>query len=55
MKGVARKNVKDAKKTGNRRYKSTENLLEMIDRKKTELDSKHPLTEGEAEVSQKNL
>ncbi len=31
------------------RYKSAENLLESIDRKKTELDSKRPLTEGEVE------
>lgn len=31
------------------RYKSVENLLESIDRKKTELDSRRPLTEGEVE------
>lgn len=31
------------------RYKSAENLLESIDRKKTELDSRPPLTEGEVE------
>ncbi|BFL13166.1 Fic family protein [[Clostridium] hylemonae] len=31
------------------RYKSVENLLESIDRKKTELDSRRPLTEGEIE------
>lgn len=31
------------------RYKSAENLLDSIDRKKTELDSKRPLTEGEVE------
>ena len=49
MKGVARKNGKDAKKTGNRRYKSTENLLEMIDRKKTEWNPRCLLTEGEEE------
>lgn len=29
------------------RYKSTENLLDMIDRKKKELDTRRPLTEGE--------
>ena len=31
------------------RYKATENLLEMIDKKKAELDSRRPLTEGEVE------
>ena len=31
------------------RYKSAESLLESIDRKKTELDSRRPLTEGEVE------
>ena len=31
------------------RYKSAESLLESIDRKKTELDSGRPLTEGEVE------
>ncbi len=39
----------DARKPEDGRYKSAENLLEMIDRKKTELDSRRPLTEGEAE------
>lgn len=39
----------DAKKPEDRRYKTTESLLEMIDRKKTELDSRRPLTEGEVE------
>ena len=41
-------NTRRCKKTEDGRYKSTENLLEMTDRKKTELDSKRPLTEGEA-------
>lgn len=31
------------------RYKNIENLLEMIDRKKAELDSRRPLTEGEVD------
>ena len=39
----------DAKKPEDGRYKTTENLLEKIDRKKTELDSRRPLTEGEVE------
>lgn len=39
----------EAGKLEDRRYKSAENLLESIERKKTELDSRHPLTEGEAE------
>lgn len=39
----------DAKKPEDRRYKTTENLLEKIDRKKTELDSRRPLTDGEVE------
>lgn len=38
----------DAVKPADRRYKSRESLLMQIDRKKTELDSKRPLTEGEA-------
>lgn len=37
----------DAVKPADGRYKSSESLLEMIDRKKTELDSRRPLTEGE--------
>lgn len=40
---------KDAQKPADGRYKSAESLLEMIDRKKMELDSRRPLTEGEAE------
>lgn len=36
----------DAAKPADARYKSTESLLEMIDRKKHELDNKRPLTEG---------
>ena len=39
----------DAKKPEDGRYKTTENLVEKIDRKKTELDSRRPLTEGEVE------
>lgn len=39
----------EAEKPEDGRYKSAENLLESIDRKKTELDSRRPLTEGEAE------
>lgn len=37
----------DAVKPSDGRYKSGESLLEMIDRKKSELDAKRPLTEGE--------
>lgn len=37
----------DAEKPTDGRYKSSESLLEMIDRKKNELDSRRPLTEGE--------
>ena len=39
----------DAKKPEDGRYKTTESLLAMIDRKKIELDSRRPLTEGEVE------
>ena len=39
----------EAKKPEDGRYKSAESLLEMIDRKKAELDARRPLTEGEAE------
>lgn len=39
----------DAKKPEDGRYKTTENLLARIDRKKTELDSRRPLTKGELE------
>lgn len=38
----------DTVKPSDGRYKSSESLLEMIDRKKRELDAKRPLTEGEA-------
>ncbi len=38
---------KDATKPADGRYKSTASLLEMIDQKKKELDTRHPLTEGE--------
>ena len=37
----------DAVKPADGRYRSAENLLDMIDRKKQELDGKRPLTEGE--------
>ncbi len=37
----------NAKKPKDGRYRSVESLLEMIDRKKTELDTRRPLTEGE--------
>lgn len=37
----------DAVKPADRRYKSKESILSQIDRKKVELDSKRPLTEGE--------
>lgn len=39
----------EAEKPEDGRYKSAENLLVSIDRKKTELDSRRSLTEGEAE------
>ena len=38
----------DALKPPDGRYKSKESILSQVDRKKTELDSKRPLTEGEA-------
>lgn len=38
-----------AKKPEDGRYKTAENLLARIDRKKSELDSRRPLTEGEVE------
>ena len=38
---------KDATKPADGRYKSTASLLEMIDQKKNELDTRRPLTEGE--------
>lgn len=39
----------DAKKPEDGRFKTTESLLTAIDRKKIELDSRRPLTEGELE------
>ncbi len=39
----------DAVKPVDGRYRSTESLLDMIDRKKKELETRRPLTEGEAE------
>ncbi|MCM1175002.1 MAG: Fic family protein [Blautia sp.] len=39
----------DAKKPEDGRFKTVESLLTAIDRKKMELDSRRPLTEGEAE------
>ncbi len=46
--GRAWKIPTDAVKPSDGRYKSSESLLSMIDRKKLELDSRRPLTEGEA-------
>ena len=37
----------DAVKPADGRFRSTESLLDMIDRKKAELDTRRPLTEGE--------
>ena len=37
----------DAAKPADGRFRSTTSLLEMIDRKKAELDTRRPLTEGE--------
>ena len=37
----------DAQKPQDGRFKTTESLLDLIDKKKTELDTKRPLTEGE--------
>ena len=37
----------DADKPADGRYKSKESILSQIDRKKKELDSRRPLTEGE--------
>ncbi len=45
--GRAWKIPADAIKPADGRYRSGESLLEMIDRKKIELDSRRPLTEGE--------
>lgn len=39
----------DAEKPEDGRYKTAESLLKMIDRKKAELDTRRPLTEGEVE------
>ena len=39
----------DAVKPADGRFKSTESLLDRIDRKKAELDTRRPLTEGEAQ------
>ncbi|MGM9535706.1 MAG: Fic family protein [Intestinibacter sp.] len=39
----------NATKPADGRYKSKENILDIIDRKKNELDSRRPLTEGEVE------
>ncbi|MCR6546586.1 Fic family protein [Dehalobacterium formicoaceticum] len=39
----------DAVKPADGRYKSTESLLDKLDRKKKELDNRRPLTEGEVE------
>ncbi len=40
---------RDARKPEDGRYKTAESLLELIDRKKAELDTRRPLTEGEVE------
>ncbi|MCK9525040.1 MAG: Fic family protein [Limnochordia bacterium] len=45
----------DAVKPTDARYKSAESLLELIDRKKRELDNKRPLTEGEVERLRKEF
>lgn len=47
QKGRAWKIPVDAVKPADRRFKSAESLLEAIDRKKAELDTCRPLTEGE--------
>lgn len=47
--GRAWKIPERAEKPQDGRYKSAESLLEMIDRKKSELDTRRPLTEGEVE------
>ena len=39
----------DAKKPQDGRFKATESLLAAIDRKKSELDTRRPLTKGEVE------
>lgn len=39
----------DAKKPQDGRFKATESLLKAIDRKRRELDTRRPLTEGEME------
>lgn len=47
QKGRAWKIPSDAQKPADGRYKSNESMLDMIDRKKAELDAKRPLTPGE--------
>lgn len=47
--GRAWKIPESVEKPQDGRYKSAESLLEMIDRKKAELDTRRPLTEGEIE------
>lgn len=47
--GRAWKIPENAEKPQDGRYKSAESLLEIIDRKKAELDTRRPLTEGEIE------
>lgn len=47
--GRAWKIPESAEKPVDGRYKSAKSLLEMIDRKKAELDTRRPLTEGEIE------
>ena len=45
----------DAVKPADRRYKSKESLLDIIDRKKEELDTRRPLTEGEVKRLQEEF
>ncbi len=54
IQGVTRKGrswmiPEDAKKPADARFKSYENILDMIEEKKKELDSRRPFTEGELE------
>ena len=46
---------RDAVKPSDRRYKSKESLLDIIDRKKKELDNRRPLTEGEVKRLQEEF
>jgi excisionase family DNA binding protein len=46
---------RDAVKPADRRFKSKESLLDIIDRKKKELDTRRPLTEGEVKRLQEEF